>query len=146
MTAGRQKGGSSRKLPRVGVLKDMPVLVVDDNQTNRRILEEVLTNWGMKPTLAGVGIGIIAALALGRIASSLMYGVSARDLETFVVVTLVLIAVSFAASLVPALRLIMHLTKAARIVGPFELVAPDEAFLVDRVDLVGRKRGAPFLL
>jgi predicted permease len=59
---------------------------------------------GMKPTLAGVGIGIAAALALGRIASSLIYGVSARDTETFVVVTALLVTVSFAASLVPALR------------------------------------------
>jgi len=59
---------------------------------------------GMKPTLAGVGIGILAALALGRIASSLIYGVSARDTATFIAVTLLLVLVSFAASLVPALR------------------------------------------
>lgn len=31
-------------------LKDLPVLVVDDNRTNRRILQETLSNWGMKPT------------------------------------------------------------------------------------------------
>ncbi|MCJ7581043.1 MAG: response regulator, partial [Candidatus Aminicenantes bacterium] len=30
-------------------LKDLPVLVVDDNATNRRILQEILTNWSMKP-------------------------------------------------------------------------------------------------
>jgi predicted permease len=59
---------------------------------------------GMKPTLAGVGIGILAALALGRIASSLIYGVSARDTATFIAVTLLLVLVSFATSLVPALR------------------------------------------
>jgi putative ABC transport system permease protein len=59
---------------------------------------------GMKPTLAGVGIGLIAAVALGRIASSVIYGVSSRDLLTFVTVTLLLIAVSFGASVIPALR------------------------------------------
>ncbi len=59
---------------------------------------------GMKPTLAGIAIGLGAALALGRLASSLVYGISSRDSVTFVAVTLLLILVSFAASLVPALR------------------------------------------
>ena len=59
---------------------------------------------GMKPTLAGIGIGLIAALALGRVAASLIYGVSSRDLVTFLAVTMLLILVSFGASLIPALR------------------------------------------
>jgi putative ABC transport system permease protein len=59
---------------------------------------------GMKPTLAGIGIGIIAALAMGRVASSLIYGVSSSDLATFAAVTALLIVVSFAASVVPAMR------------------------------------------
>ncbi len=36
-------------------LKDMRVLVVDDNLTNRRLLEEILTYWGMLPLLADGG-------------------------------------------------------------------------------------------
>lgn len=59
---------------------------------------------GLKPTLAGIGIGLIAAIALGRVVSSIIYGVNSRDLLTFVAVTLLLIVVSFAASLIPALR------------------------------------------
>jgi putative ABC transport system permease protein len=59
---------------------------------------------GMKPTLAGIAIGLITALALGRVAASLIYGVSSRDLVTFVAVTMLLILVSFAASLIPAIR------------------------------------------
>ena len=31
-------------------LEGLPVLIVDDNATNRLILEEVLTNWGAQPT------------------------------------------------------------------------------------------------
>jgi predicted permease len=59
---------------------------------------------GMKPTLAGIAMGLGAALALGRVAASLIYGVSARDLATFSSATLVIVLISFAATLVPALR------------------------------------------
>ena len=59
---------------------------------------------GMKPTLVGIAMGLGAALALGRVAASLIYGVSARDLATFSSATLVIVLISFAASLFPALR------------------------------------------
>ncbi|MDB5390128.1 MAG: signal transduction histidine kinase [Planctomycetaceae bacterium] len=36
-------------------LRNIPVLVVDDNATNRQILFEVLRNWQMKPILASSG-------------------------------------------------------------------------------------------
>ncbi len=49
----RPVGSSRRSLPET--LQDFPVLVVDDNATNRRILEEMILSWGMKPVLAASG-------------------------------------------------------------------------------------------
>ena len=59
---------------------------------------------GMKPTLIGVLIGVAGALALGRFIASLIYGVKASDVTTFITVSLVLVAVSFFASIFPAYR------------------------------------------
>jgi two-component system sensor histidine kinase/response regulator len=43
-------------------LENLSVLVVDDNATNRRILEEMLTNWRMKPAMAEGGAAALAAM------------------------------------------------------------------------------------
>jgi PAS domain S-box-containing protein len=43
-------------------LDGLPVLVVDDNATNRRILHDLLSNWRMRPTQAGGGEAALAAL------------------------------------------------------------------------------------
>jgi CheY-like chemotaxis protein len=48
---------STRKYEPVGVemLRDLSVLIVDDNATNRRILQEMVLVWHMKPTLTEGG-------------------------------------------------------------------------------------------
>jgi two-component system, sensor histidine kinase and response regulator len=43
-------------------LQRLSVLVVDDNATNRRILEETLLNWGMKPTTVADGSAALEAI------------------------------------------------------------------------------------
>jgi PAS domain S-box-containing protein len=44
-------------------LRDLPVLIVDDNATNRRVLEEWLRSWQMRPAAVGDGAAAMSALA-----------------------------------------------------------------------------------
>jgi predicted permease len=59
---------------------------------------------GMRPTLLGVTIGIVGALALGQVMSSLVYGIKPTDPLTFLAVAMVLAMVALSATLVPAYR------------------------------------------
>ena len=43
-------------------LRKLPVLVVDDNATNRRNLHDMLTHWGMRPTIVESGRAALHAL------------------------------------------------------------------------------------
>jgi putative ABC transport system permease protein len=59
---------------------------------------------GLKPTVAGLALGIAGAAALGRLLTTLIFGVTPRDVPTFAVVSLVVLAVGLLACLVPAYR------------------------------------------
>jgi putative ABC transport system permease protein len=59
---------------------------------------------GMKLSLAGIAAGLVIAIALTRVASSLLYGVSPTDPPTFLVISLIIVAVAFVACYVPARR------------------------------------------
>ncbi|HTG90940.1 MAG TPA: ABC transporter permease [Pyrinomonadaceae bacterium] len=61
---------------------------------------------GMNLTLAGVGIGLVAAFAVTRLMSSLLFEVRAVDPLTFVVAPLVLAIAGLLASFIPARRAI----------------------------------------
>jgi ABC-type antimicrobial peptide transport system permease subunit len=64
----------------------------------------LVLNHGMKMALAGVALGLIVALALTRLLTTMLYGVTATDPVTFVAITVLLIAVALLACFVPAWR------------------------------------------
>jgi putative ABC transport system permease protein len=68
-----------------------------------QILRQVLSQ-GLALTLAGIGVGLAAALLLTRLAGGLLYQVGAHDPVTFVVAPLVFIVVALLASYLPARR------------------------------------------
>jgi len=71
--------------------------------SNHDVIRLVLAD-GLKPILAGVALGLAAALALGRVVSSLIFGVRATDPLTFAAVALLLLLVGILATIIPAYR------------------------------------------
>jgi putative ABC transport system permease protein len=67
------------------------------------ILKLVL-NGGMTLALIGVAIGLAGALALTRLMTSLLFGVTPTDAVTFAAVSGLLIFVALVASYIPARR------------------------------------------
>ncbi|HTI99991.1 MAG TPA: ABC transporter permease, partial [Dongiaceae bacterium] len=65
----------------------------------------LMVSWqAMKPCLAGIMIGLVAALALTRLLRSLLFEVTPTDQMTFVMVPLLLIIAAFAGGWLPAQR------------------------------------------
>jgi ABC-type antimicrobial peptide transport system permease subunit len=59
---------------------------------------------GLVLTVAGSAIGLGLALALSRVAASLLYGVSPTDTLTFILVPVLLLLIALMACLAPAKR------------------------------------------
>jgi predicted permease len=68
-----------------------------------QILKQVLSS-GLKVTLLGVCIGLVGAVALTRLWSAYLFGVSPLDPLTFIGVAVTMILVAFAACSIPARR------------------------------------------
>ena len=67
------------------------------------ILRLILTH-GMKMAIAGVVVGLIAAFALTRLMSTMLFGVRPTDPATFAIIAFVLLVVALLACYLPARR------------------------------------------
>ena len=72
----------------INQLIDLPILVVDDNASNRQILQEILTNWHMKPILVNSGAEALSALEEANLKDSsplVLLDVHMPDMDGFAV-------------------------------------------------------------
>jgi len=70
----------------------------------RRDIMRMVLRQGIRATLAGVAVGVVAGLALTRLLRSLLFGVTPGDWLTFLSVALLLLVVALAACSIPARR------------------------------------------
>jgi putative ABC transport system permease protein len=59
---------------------------------------------GLRMTVAGVAAGLLACFALTRVMASLLFGISATDPTTFIIISVLLAGVALIACYVPARR------------------------------------------
>jgi putative ABC transport system permease protein len=71
---------------------------------NRRDVLRMITASGMKLAAIGVALGLLLSLALARVLTSVLIGISAYDFASFVLVAVLLAMVAFVASVLPARR------------------------------------------
>ena len=67
-------------------------------------IRRMILSQGLRLVGAGIVLGLVLALIAARILASLLFGVQPTDAPTYALVTIVLLAVSIAASYVPARR------------------------------------------
>jgi ABC-type antimicrobial peptide transport system permease subunit len=64
----------------------------------------LIVRQGMQPVLVGLVLGILAAVAFGRVISSLLYSVTPTDASTIASVVSVTLVAALCAALLPARR------------------------------------------
>jgi predicted permease len=67
-------------------------------------IERMVLRDGVRTVLAGVAVGVVSALAVGRVLRSLLFGVSETDAASFGAVTLLLLLTAALATWLPARR------------------------------------------
>jgi ABC-type antimicrobial peptide transport system permease subunit len=106
-------GGLALLLAAVGLYSVMAYAVTQRTQeigirmalgAETRHVLRLVVGQGLGLTLFGIGAGLIAALALGRLLASFLYGTSVADPLTFIAVSLLLASVSMLACYIPARR------------------------------------------
>jgi ABC-type antimicrobial peptide transport system permease subunit len=75
-------------------------------------LVKMVVREGLQVALAGTALGVVGAITLGRMLSSLLFETSANDMMTFLGVSLIFIVVAGTACLLPTWRVTL--------IDPFE--------------------------
>jgi putative ABC transport system permease protein len=70
----------------------------------RRDVLQLVVKEGLVLTVVGVGLGLLGSLAITRVITSLLFGVSATDFETYGAVSILLLAIALVACWLPARR------------------------------------------
>lgn len=105
--------GTALLLALIGIYGVMAYLVTQRTQeigirmalgAPRGEIVRMIVGQGMKMTLAGIALGLMAAFALTRGMASMLYDVKASDPETFAAVAATLALTAFLACCVPALK------------------------------------------
>ncbi|HSF32332.1 MAG TPA: GAF domain-containing protein [Candidatus Tectomicrobia bacterium] len=87
----RPEAGAPQVLEPAFDVRQLPVLVVDDNATNRRILQDTLAHWQMRPMAVGGGEAALVALTQAKDAGApfplVLLDVHMPDMDGFTVAT-----------------------------------------------------------
>jgi two-component system sensor histidine kinase/response regulator len=75
-----RSGNALASYQNTDLIKGLPVLVVDDNHTNRRLLYDMLNNWKMCPTTAANGAEALAELSRAAAAGK-PYALALLDMQ-----------------------------------------------------------------